>query len=137
MKKIILLGLLIAVLCGGTFGYYLYNKPHDDMSSKKPDFELSAAELFADYEGDENAANTKYLDKVVQVSGIVQDVKTNDEGITSVTIESGDLMFGVICQLDQFSEHERTTFEIGEQVVFKGLCTGKLMDVVLVRCIEV
>ena len=46
------------------------------------------------------------------------------------------MLGGVICQLDELSEHKRTEFETGETVQLKGRCTGMLMDVVLVRCVE-
>ena len=42
-------------------------------------------------------------------------------------------MGGVICQMEPSFEGE---FETGESATFKGLCTGYLMDVILVRCVE-
>jgi hypothetical protein len=46
-------------------------------------------------------------------------------------------MFGVVCQLDELTNHERTEFDIGSSVSLKGKCTGINMDVLLVRCVEV
>jgi hypothetical protein len=43
----------------------------------------------------------------------------------------------VNCQLDELTEHKNTTFTPGDKVIFKGICTGMLMDVVMVRCVEV
>ena len=134
MKKIVYAILLIGLI-GGGIGIYQYNKPHKKMTTATSDFTVSALDLFTEFESDENLSNEKYLDKVVGVSGTVQEVKEED-GVTSVTLNSGG-MFGVICQLDQLTEHKRTTFAIGENVSFKGICTGLLMDVVLVRCVEV
>ncbi len=134
MKKIVYAILLIGLI-GGGIGLYQYNKPHKKMVTATSDFIISAAELFTEFENDENISNEKYLDKIVQVSGTVQEVKEED-GVTSVTLNRGG-MFGVICQLDQLTEHKRITFAIGENVSFKGICTGLLMDVVLVRCVEV
>ncbi len=137
MKKMILIAASLVVISGLGFGYYMYNKPHEDINKKIADFEVTASQLFNAFESDEINANATYLDKVVQVKGTVQSASTNDEGITSITLETDDLMFGVICQLDQFSEHANKDFKEGKEVHFKGLCTGKLMDVVLVRCVEV
>ena len=61
----------------------------------------------------------------------------DEEGRTSITLESGSEMFGVICQLDNLTKHARTNFKEGEEIKLKGICTGVLMDVVLVRCVEV
>jgi hypothetical protein len=135
MKKILFaIGILIVI--GGGVAFYLYNMPHQNIKRATPDYEMTALELFRAFEEDEGTANEKYLDKIIKVAGMVQGMEKNDEGIVSVTLQ-GDGMFGVICQLDQLSEHPRTEFEAGERVTFKGKCTGMLMDVVLVRCVEV
>ncbi|MCB0662927.1 MAG: hypothetical protein KDC24_09320 [Saprospiraceae bacterium] len=135
MKKILI---IIAVLAigGGFFAYQMYNKPHKDMTSAESDLAISSTDLLAAFESDETSANDLYNDKVVAVTGNVLSV-SNEEGITKVTLDAGNPLGGVICQLDELSDHERTSFEEGESVTFKGLCTGYLMDVVLVRCVEV
>ena len=134
MKKIIYL-ILIAVIIGGGIGLYQYNKPHKNMSSAVSDYTISAVELFNEYDEDEIGSNEKYLDKVIEVNGTVQEVKEED-GIVTVVLGS-DGMFGVVCQLDELTRHKRTSFTNGENVTFKGICTGVLMDVVLVRSVEV
>ena len=136
MKKYLKYIFLLAVL-GGAFGFYMYNKPHQNMSKAAAEMQLSATQLFTDYENDEATANGKYLDKIMEVSGKVKEVTTDENGMTSLTLESGSEMFGVICQMDNLTKHDRTDFKEGEEVKLKGICTGVLMDVVLVRCVEV
>ncbi|MCB0581452.1 MAG: hypothetical protein KDD10_19340 [Phaeodactylibacter sp.] len=136
MKKLLGIGLLLALIAGG-IGYFMYNKPHQNMENAKADVVLDARELFTAFEANETEANQKYLDKVVKVSGLVKEVSTDEEGNVSVTLESGSEMFGVICQMDNLTQHDKTDFKPGEQVTFKGICTGMLMDVVLVRCVLV
>ena len=134
MKKyIFLLGFLALAAIG--VGFYMYNKPHENIKKAKADHTISAEDLFAEYEKSEDAANTKYLDKVIQIRGTVSGVKTDDNGIVNVTLNSGG-MFGVICTLDEHAKHKRTDFKKGDKVTFKGKCTGMLMDVVLARCVE-
>lgn len=136
MRKILPLVLIVALIGGGV-GYYQWNKPHQNMESAAADITVDAAALFAAFDADENAANTAYLDKVIQISGKVISSSVGEDGQTKVTLDSGDAMFGVICELDALTTHKRTQFLPGETVTFKGKCTGKLMDVVLVRCVEV
>ena len=136
MKKYLKYIFLLAVL-GGAFGYYMYNKPHQNMIKATADLQLTSNQLFTDYESDESTANGKYLDKIMEVSGKVKEVTTDENGMTSLTLESGNEMFGVICQMDNLTKHKRTEFKEGENVKLKGICTGVLMDVVLVRCVEV
>jgi len=131
-KKIILSAIALALLIGALVGYKMYNKPHRDLAEANADYELSATELFADYETGETAANAKYLDKVIRVEGEILTVSTDEAGQTSLTLDAGGIMGGVICQLDP--EIGDTAFSEGQQVTLNGLCTGMLMDVVLVRC---
>ena len=135
MKKILLIAGLLAVVFG-SIGYYLYNKPLEDMASAKTDITLQADELYTAYEANETAANARFLDKKIQVTGKVLQVQTDQEGVVGVTLDAGGLLGGVLCKLDGLSEHKRTTFQEGEEVTFKGICTGMLMDVVVERCIE-
>src|SRR5690606_11904509 len=101
------------------------------------DFVVAAPAFFSEFELDETAANLKYLDKVIEISGSVRSFSKDEEGIVSITLGTDNELSGVICQLDQLTTHKRTTFESGEAVKFKGICTGMLMDVVLVRCVEI
>jgi hypothetical protein len=137
MKRYLILGLLLVAVIGGTVAYLMYNKPHQNMTRATPDFELTATELFSEFDTGEEEANAEYLDKIIAVSGTVTEAKTDESGQVSVTLDSGNMMFGVICQLDEHTPHKRTDFEEGEEVTFKCICTGMLMDVVLVRCVEV
>ena len=136
MKKYLIILLLLAV-AGAGVGFYMYNKPHKNMERADADMAIEAPALFTAFEEDETAANEKYLDKVVQVEGTVQAVSKDDNGNLSLTLESGSDMFGVICQFDELTTHGKTDFKAGDKVTLKGICTGKLMDVVLVRCVQV
>ncbi|MDA7625705.1 OB-fold putative lipoprotein [bacterium] len=134
--KMTLRVILLLFLIGGIVAYIMYNKPHENIGKASVDLKITAEALFADFEADEMGANEKYLDKLIQVSGKVQDSSTDNNGITKIILESGG-MFGVVCQLDELTNHERTEFDIGSSVSFKGKCTGINMDVLLVRCVEV
>ena len=134
MKKLIGIGLLLALLGVGV-GYFMYNKPHQNMEKAEADMTLESTALFSAFEANEAEANEKYLDKIIKISGTVKEVNTDEEGNISLTLESGNELFGVICQMDNLTKQEKTDFKIGEQVTLKGICTGMLMDVVLVRCV--
>ena len=136
MKKFLFSFGLIGLL-GVGFGIYMYNKPHKDIKKSTADIKIEANQLLTDFEENEAEANTTYLDKLIEVTGTVREVSKDEEGNVSVILESENPLAGVICQLDNLTAHNKTSFEPGEKVAFKGLCTGMLMDVVLVRCVEV
>ena len=96
-------------------------------------------EISADFDKDENAAMKKYVGQdgktiVVQVSGKISDVKNDTSGIT-IALDTGDPINGVSCVLDRFTQQPRTDYKVGEEVKLKGLCTGKLSDVIIDRCV--
>lgn len=127
IKKIIISALLIGAL-GIAVGLYLFNKPLDSIDSMTTDYQLASHELLASFEENEASANILYLDKVIEVNGIV--LKTTQEnGKTSVYLSTNNELSNVILQLEQ--EDER--IQAGSEATFKGICTGYLMDVVLVR----
>ncbi len=135
MKKLLLAILILGIL-GAAVGFYFYNKPLEAMAGQRADFKMSAEELYNAFDNDEEAANARYLGKVIEVTGKVLEVKPDEEGKTGILLDAGG-MFGVNCKLDDLAEHPRESFAEGEEITLKCNCTGKLMDVVLVRCVEV
>lgn len=128
MKKI-LIGLVVLAICGAGIGYYMYNKPVDKMAKMDVDEKVTAEQLFAAYEGDEMAANKRFLDKVIVVEGEVTNTKTEDTKIT-IFLDTGDMLANIMCQMES-SDIEPP--KEGSKVTVKGLCTGYLTDVVLIK----
>ena len=135
MRRIIFIGIAIVAIGGLATAIYLYNKPHKNMQRATADMAITAPELMAAFKNDEAAANTKYNDKVIVVTGKVAEATTNGEA-TVVSLEAEDDFGAVSCELDRFSEQNRTTFAPGEQITLKGLCAGNNgIDVVLVQAV--
>ena len=128
MKKI-LIGLVLLAVIGACIGYYMYNKPVDKMAQMTVDESISAEQLFTNFETDEAAANQKYLDKVLVVKGEV--VKTKkDESKATILLDTGDMLANIMCQMESL---DVDLPENGSTVSIKGLCTGYLTDVVLIK----
>jgi tRNA_anti-like len=132
MKKIGL-KFLIVIIIAGVFGYYLYNKPVDSLEHVKSVATLSADSIFKLYELDEVRTNELYLDKVITVTGKIQSVLSDTSGL-SINLQTSSGLFGVTCKLDA-ENIDVSQFMEGQVVQVKGLCTGYLMDVVLIRCV--
>ena len=135
MKK---LGVIVFLLLIIVFSivWFLWNKPFKDISLSNSFSKLSAVELVKEFDDNEELATKKYLNQIVEISGTVSATETNDAGVTSVTLDGGG-MSGIICELDTKTTHKRLSFTAGEIVQMKGICTGKLMDIVLSRCVEI
>lgn len=126
------MALLLISITGVGVGFYFYNKPLESTESMKADFVISATELLSAFENDENQANTTYLDKVVEVSGQVLKIDFQD-GKTTIYLETDSPLSNIIFQLEQ----PNLEIKEGEKVTLKGICTGYLMDVVVVRAVIV
>lgn len=121
---------LAGLLIGSVVAYKMWTKPHKDVAAAEA-LNLSAQNLVSDYETDEAAANGKYLNKVLLVNGVVAETTTNQAGETVIAITGSD-MGNVLCTLE---EKGITAPAKGTEVKIKGICTGYLTDVVLVRSI--
>ena len=131
MKKKLLffIGILLLAIAG--WGYYLYNKPRTGVEDKQPDITIAATDLYKQYSTDETTANQKYLNKIISVSGIADEVNKTDSMYTILLKGDAD-MGGVSCNL---FNTKTITITKGKTITIKGKCTGFLMDVALTDCI--
>jgi hypothetical protein len=133
--KITFLIVFVLAQSGVLTGVYMYNRKNIDLQGSEPDFVVTAAELSKEFEGDENSASSRYLNKVIEVSGTVGVVRTGDGNVTSVTLETGNPMSAVICTFTPATQP--ADFEQGKEITIRGECSGFLMDVLLNNCIVV
>ena len=133
MRKLLIF-LLMAVIAGIGIGYYFYSKPVPSLVDEPAVAVLTADELCSDYEEDETAANTSYLDKVVEVSGTVSTITQDTSGtVLMLGTESG--FYSVSCKLEPGIDPLPGTKE-GSQVRLKGMVNGlNLVDVNMNRCV--
>ncbi len=136
MKKLkkILGVLVIMVLVATGFGFYLYTKKPADVRTLTSNYQLTATTLVAAFNADEKLANVKYLDQVIDVKGIVTDIKIDSAKQATIFLDGGDPLAAVTCSFYNEEAAAVKTIKPGEEVIIKGKCTGKLMDVVLNKC---
>ena len=134
MRRIIL-ALIGLGFIGAGIGYYLYNKPMADLNDVTAAYQLTATELYEAFEANEAAAQTQYLGKILDVTGVISEVEMTEEGGVNLSLEGGGLLGGVRCRLEQTDNDQEAQLEAGNQVTIRGECTGKLMDVELSRCV--
>jgi hypothetical protein len=126
----VLLWLFVITLLG--FGiirgylYYLNNKPHRDVTTEQG-VQVTAQQIFDEFMTNETEANRKYLNKAIQVTGEVAEAKKNQDNKTVVLLKTSDPVFGVNCTF----KNEPGELQPGNTIIFKGICTGFLSDVVI------
>lgn len=129
-RNILVSAVLLLLLVSGVF-IYQYNKPARNVNGEQA-IQITAEQLFQQFSTNEQVANTLYLNKVVEVKGDVVDIKHTEQGKDVVILKSSDPMFGTTCTLAHNSE-EIAMLKPGDQATLKGICTGYLTDVVLIR----
>lgn len=107
----------------------------DKVEDLKSILNIDAKELYNAFDRDEDLANKSYLDKVLEVNGQVDTVMKNENGGLVIVLSTGGEMGSVTAELDPSIKLDHETFNKGEKITVKGVCAGKLIDVVLNRCI--
>lgn len=111
---------------------YMYNLKATDMSKAKPDFIISASVLQQEFELDEAAASTRYINKILEVTGIIASVKSGENNIISISLSTENDFSSVICTFPAIDDPSK--FIPGKEITLRGGCSGFLMDVLLNNC---
>lgn len=134
LRTLIFLALLIAAAIGA-YALLEYNRGVKAADDLKVAATVSAEQLLGAFTTDEAAATATYVgttEQAVQVTGTIRSMGPTGDGKVTVVLETGDALAGIACE---FAEADvPTDWRAGAAVTVKGICTGLLMDVVLVRC---
>lgn len=133
-KKIIFFVGGMLCLIAAALGYYWYQKPRASLVYIKADYTISASDLYAAFEKNEQQANAQYNGKVIAVTGVVTAVQTTDT-TESIVLASGSDMGGINCSLMKRPATKTPLPVKGQTIQIKGRCTGFLMDVNLVDAV--
>jgi len=122
---------LVAIVIGAGIGLKMFFKPHADINKLKTEFKLDANGLIGEFEKDENAATSKYSEKVLEISGKLVAKSKLSNGTDLLVLE--DEMQGISCQLDSVwsasNQAVIQSLEPGNPVTVKGICKGYLMEI--------
>lgn len=136
--RIIVIILILIISLIGTFVYTaVYNKPHIDVSKSAPNISIESSVLLDDFLNDETQANSKYLDQIIQVNGLISEITANKDGNGIITLSNENSIGSIICHLSTEESKKISDLKKGQNISIKGICTGYLMDVILVKCVIV
>jgi len=131
---ILVVTLFVAIL---VMVYNMYNKPHRNIHTEKAVITIKANDLFLTYEQNEIAANSKFLDKTIEVTGEISELNISAGENSMIVFKSEEDFFGVSCSFNNELKAQLTKLNKGDFVKVKGICKGYLSDVVLINCIIV
>lgn len=130
MKKVFAI-VSILVLIGIVYGIYIFNKKTESLDNVKPEYTITADQLYMDFNMDEQAALLKYEGKVIEVTGKVIMV-TKTDSISNVLLSAENALFGgVNCSFNKLEDE----LQKENMVSIKGQCQGFLTSVILNNCV--
>ncbi len=120
-----LLLLLAVALTGGAVFYYVMTAKFDDTLTEKSAYTITATNLLAEFQQNDSAANQKYTEQILSVSGLVSAVEQAD---TSATVTFADSLTGsyLIFDFQSGASRKAATFKPGDSVILKGSCSGSI-----------
>lgn len=121
-KIVLILGVII-LITGSIIAYRIFNKPHRDVSQEQG-VQLSAQNLYDAFRTNEAEANKLYLDKAIQLKGEVAEITTNQDGNKVVNFKTSDPLFVINCTF----KTDPGELKPGQNITFKGICTGYIPD---------
>lgn len=126
----------LVLLGGGIYGYMEYERGVAATDSLHVKASVAASQLLEDFQMNDSIAMQKYVagtDQAVRVTGTIRSMEPLGSDKTNVMLETGDELAAVVCEFK--NKDLPGDWRPGAQVSIKGVCTGLLMDVVLVRCV--
>ena len=130
LKWIIAFAIIIAV----AFAWKVINRKQVDTNTLEAIVPTSAAQVIEAFMNNEQAAGAKYNNKALVFSGTIQTIVLNDS-VQTVTIGSTIPSAGIVCEFEKEQHAVVQQLKIGDSIQVKGVCTGFLMDIILVRCV--
>lgn len=107
-KLFISLGLVVLLLI---IGYLYIYQDHRDISSEKAAFVVNSTELFKEFLNDPQVSEQKYLNKTIEISGALSELKETD-----LTLDDH-----IFCQ---FNDPISNKFELNSILKIKGRIIG-------------
>jgi hypothetical protein len=135
-KKIILLLVIALAVLAAVYGWNEFNRGAADVSEMVVKEQVPASILMESFLLDEAAATARFVgasEQLILVEGEVRTIEPSGPGLKNVVLATDDEMAGIVCE---FSEADvPKDWKAGSAVGVKGICTGMLLDVILIRCV--
>lgn len=130
LLKRIATGALIILLAGAGIYWYVATEKFSDTKEQEAAFSVNAAGFINEFALDINAANAKYAEKIIAVTGIVSATETAD---TTINIKMTDPATGsyIIFAFQDQHLDEAKTVKTGDSVSIKGSCSGGVYSDIL------
>jgi hypothetical protein len=111
-RNILLIGFIVGVIVGSWAIWYVFYKPHRDVSTEKPAYVLTSQALSDAFKADQGIL-AKYVDKAILVEGPVTSVEGKHVSLGNI-----------VCSLDSLNATKASALKSGDLVKIQGRLTS-------------
>ena len=111
--------IVIVVIAGAGFAWWVYHKPHRDINNEIA-VTVEATALLDAFKQNEKTASAKYNDKVLELSGIVKEASKNEAGNWVVNIENRTQTGSITVAFSALQD----AIQPFDSIAYKGICAG-------------
>jgi hypothetical protein len=126
----LLITVLIILAAGAGIYWYVATDTFADTSNRRAAFKVSAQEFIVEFNTNDTAANKKYTDKIVTVSGRVAAVEPADTTVNIKFIDSTSGSYAIFAFQEQHLA-EAKAVKPGDSISIKGSCSGGIFSSIL------
>ena len=95
---------------------------------------LSIEELLTEFNGNLEKANATFIEKVIEVEGVIKEVSYLNNRHTIILKSESFTQSFVICDMSPKGNDRTNEFVVGNTIVLRGVCKGYLLDVIMLNC---
>ncbi len=129
---------IFTVLSILTYVYFEFQRPSRvDVLNSISDDKLSADDLISMFTHDEKLANTIYVEKTIEVKGIIKGISSMNDRRTILLKSKQFTKNFIVCDMMPFGENQVEKLSVGDTIILKGVCKGFLLDVIMLNCIPI
>jgi hypothetical protein len=104
------------------YGLYFYFKPMKSVSDQKPDYKVTDIQLLNDFTASSSSAETKYNDKILEISGILKKTEIQDNACNVIFDKGGTVV--LVASTTPSEKEEVKQLAPGAMLHLKGVYKG-------------
>ena len=134
MRYLIIIGVCFMLFTAGCLGVGEEKSITKDVQGQAASYKVTAVELYKEYDANSVAADQKYKDKVLEVSGKICNIGEDITGVPYIVLAGDEYgMTGVQCFFGD--ENVVAGLAKDQQITVNGKCDEMLINVFLRGCI--
>ena len=110
---------------------YFATQTFDGTKSIKEDYTVNALDFIKEFRANDSAANQKYREKIIIVTGIVSEVEAPDTSTFNIKfIDTATQDYAIFAFQEQYLRESKSV-KAGDKVSIKGSCSGSSFTEIL------